>query len=125
MKMRKKELKKQIKRLNEKLGGLQTNSLNNDIIGKICIIRTYSAGVWYGEILEKTHNECRVGNARRMHYWKNKDNGISLSNISINGIHNDSKIQPSVKNVWLQQIELIPCTKEAVATFDNQPPYER
>ena len=101
------------------------NSLNNDIIGRKCIIRTFSAGVWYGTVLEKTSTECVIGEARRMYYWKNKDKGITLSNISISGIHSDSKIQPPVEKVWLQQIELIPCTEECIETFDKQPNYER
>jgi hypothetical protein len=117
----------QIKEINSILGTTLSNekSLNNDIIGRKCIVRTYSAGVWYGTILEKTSTECVVGNARRMYYWKNIDKGITLSNVAISGIHSNSKIQPPVEKVWLQQIELIPCTEEAIATFDRQPPYER
>ena len=38
----------------------------NSMIGKKCIVRTYSAGVWFGEIAQKSGNEVIVKNARRM-----------------------------------------------------------
>lgn len=41
----------------------------NGMIGKKCIVRTYSAGVWFGEIAEKSGNEVIVKNARRMWRW--------------------------------------------------------
>lgn len=39
------------------------------MIGKKCIVRTYSAGVWFGEISKKSGNEVIVKNARRMWQW--------------------------------------------------------
>jgi len=99
------------------------NSLNNDIIGRKCIIRTYSAGVWFGTVLEKTKNECVIGDARRMYKWVTTDKGITLSEVSLTGVTNESKIQAPVSKVWLQQIELIPCTDIAIKSLESKANY--
>jgi len=99
------------------------DSLNNDIIGKKCIIRTYSAGVWFGEVLEKTKDECVIGKARRLYYWKTIK-GISLSEVSLYGLDDSSKVQAPVNKVWLQQIELIPCEEVAIKSIEALENYE-
>ena len=37
-----------------------------DIIGKICMVRTYSAGVFLGEVVSRTGKEVYLKNARRI-----------------------------------------------------------
>ena len=46
----------------------QPTSLNS-MVGKKCIVRTHSAGVWFGEIAEKSGNEVILKDARRMWRW--------------------------------------------------------
>lgn len=91
----------------------------NAMIGKKCIIRTYSAGVWFGEIEQKSGNEVIVKNARRMwQWWAAKS--ISLSGVAVYGINQDrSKIAPAVASVWLEAIELIPCTDVAIDSIEG------
>ena len=57
----------------------------NSMIGKIVIVRTYSAGCWFGELSEKDGNEVILKNARRMWYW-HAANSISLSACALFGI---------------------------------------
>ena len=98
----------------------QAPSLNN-MIGKKCVVRTYSAGVWFGEIAEKSGNEVIVKNARRMWKWWAAE-GISLSAVALHGIkHNGSKIVEAVPAVWLEAIELIPASDKAVASIEGAP----
>ena len=83
------------------------------MIGKMVIIRTYSAGVWFGELAEKSGNEVILINARRMWRWFAAES-ISISAVAMNGIdRSKSKIVEPVNSVWLEAIEIIPCTKEA------------
>lgn len=90
----------------------------NFAIGKKCIIRTYSAGVWFGEIIEKSGNEVIVKNARRLWRWKTKES-ISLSAVAKTGVDADGcKFAPVVDSVWLEAIELIPCTIEAIKSIE-------
>lgn len=91
----------------------------NSMIGKKCIIRTYSAGVWFGEIQQKSGNEVIVKNARRMwQWWAAKS--ISLSGVAVHGISQDkSKICPAVPTIWLEAIEIIPCADVAIASIEG------
>lgn len=98
----------------------QQSGLNN-MIGKKCIVRTYSAGVWFGEIAEKAGNEVIVKNARRMWKWWAAE-GISLSSVSLHGIKRDqSKIVEAVPAVWVEAIELIPASDKAIDSIEGAP----
>jgi hypothetical protein len=93
-------------------GGLKS------MIGTKAIIRTYSAGVWFGTVSEKSGNEVILANARRLWRWKAKQ-GISLSSVALYGIdESGSRIEPLV-TVWLEAIEILPCTKEAAASIEG------
>ena len=85
----------------------------NYAIGKVVIIRTYSAGVWCGTLTQKAGNEVVLCDARRMWRWWAAES-ISLSGVANFGILRDkSKIAPKVDGVWLEAIEIIPVTKLA------------
>lgn len=91
----------------------------NDMIGEKCIVRTYSAGVWFGEIEQKAGNEVIVKNARRLWQWKAAQS-ISLSAVAVYGVDpGGCKFAPEVRTVWLEAIELIPCTAAAVASING------
>lgn len=82
-------------------------------VGKMVIIRTYTAGVWFGTLAQKAGNEVILENARRMWRWHAKD-GICLSACATNGIERDrSRISAPIDSIWLEAIEIIPCTDAA------------
>ena len=98
----------------------QQSSLNS-MVGKKCVIRTYSAGVWFGEVAEKSGNEVIVKNARRMWKWWAEE-GISLSSVALHGVKQDqSKIVEPVPAVWLEAIELTPASDKAIASIEGAP----
>lgn len=94
------------------------------LVGKKCIIRTFSAGVHYGELAEKDGKEVILKNARRLWYWKTTNKGISLSEVANSGVAKDSKICAPVDTIWLEAIEIIPCTKEAIKNIEGQDEYK-
>lgn len=95
-------------------GQPQSASLNS-MIGKQVIIRTYSAGVWFGTLSEKSGNEVIISNARRMWRWFSAES-ISLSAVALHGIKEDkSLIAEAVPQVWLEAIEIIPCSTKSAA----------
>ena len=99
----------------------QQQSGLNSMVGKKCIVRTYSAGVWFGEISEKSGKEVIIKNARRMWQWW-ADEGISLSAVALHGIkHDKSKIAEAVPAVWLEAIELIPASVKAANSIEGTP----
>ena len=96
----------------------------NQMIGKKVIIRTYSAGCWFGTLEEKAKNEVILADARRMFRWK-AVKGISLSACSLYGVDDSySKIVEPVDSVWLEAIEIIPCTPESIKTLEGAPHVE-
>ncbi|HET8689379.1 MAG TPA: hypothetical protein VFM18_22440 [Methanosarcina sp.] len=93
----------------------------NSMIGKKVIIRTYSAGVWFGLLVQKDGNEVILENARRMYQWWCK-NGISLSAVALYGLNiPKSKIIEAVPNVWLEAIEIIPCSDVSIKDLEEAP----
>ena len=85
--------------------------------GQEVIIRTYSAGVWFGRLKEKAGNEVILTEARRMWRWWAKKS-ISLSGVALYGIkQEDSRIAGAVDSVWLQAIEIIPISGKAAESI--------
>lgn len=106
------------KKLSAMFSNTGTSTLNA-MVGKKCIIRTQSAGVWFGEISEKECAEVIVKNARRLWYWKAAE-GISLSAVAVHGIDAKvSKLAPKVGAVWLEAIELIPASNDSISSIEG------
>lgn len=94
-------------------------SLDTFAIGKKVIIRTYSAGVWFGTLDQKSGNEVILKDARRMWRWWAAE-GISLSAVAVHGVkHKESRIAGAVENVWLEAIEILPVTETAEKSIEG------
>lgn len=107
------------------LKGEPQQQQQSEYIGMVCIIRTYSAGVWYGQIVSKNGEIVVLNNARRLWRWKAKKS-ISLSAVAKYGIdQNESKIAPAVNGVELTRIEILPVSVEAKRTLDGAPEAEQ
>lgn len=95
----------------------EAKGINDFAIGKEVIIRTYSAGVWFGVLKQKAGNEVILTKARRMYKWWAKES-ISLSGVARHGIkQEDSKICGELDSVWLEAIEIIPVTGNAAESI--------
>ena len=83
---------------------------------KYYIVRTYSAGVWFGQIKSLNGTVCILKNARRLWYWSG---AASLSQMAVEGVKRpgDCKFTVTItdgEGVYLPQaIEVLPCTKIA------------
>ena len=108
-------MKVTLKEIVELLGMKNTaaeSGLNSFAIGQEVIIRTNSAGVWFGRLKQKAGDEVILTEARRMWRWWAKES-ISLSGVALHGIkQEDSRIAGAVDSVWLQAIEIIPVSGE-------------
>ena len=97
------------------------NKLQHPMIGKKVIIRTYSAGVWFAILEQKEKNEVILKDARRMYQWFCKES-ISLSAVAIYGINQDkSRICVAVPSIWLEAIEILPCSDESINSLETAP----
>lgn len=84
-----------------------------EIIDDYYIVRTYSAGVFAGNIVKRDGQEVEMSNARRLWYW---DGAASLSQLALEGVKSPSNCKfPAAlpKVILTQAIEIIPCTEEA------------
>ena len=112
-------MKVTLKELAELLGMKNTAAESglNIFVGQEVIIRTYSAGVWFGRLKEKSGNEVILTEARRMWRWWAKES-ISLSGVALHGIKQEkSRIAGAVDSVWLQAIEIIPISGKAAESI--------
>jgi hypothetical protein len=85
------------------------------------IVRTYSAGVFFGIITSRKGQEVVMKDARRIWYWKG---AASLSQMAIDGVKypNECKFPEAVPEITLfQAIEIIPCSANAVKSIKGVP----
>ena len=111
----------QIKEIGVLLGNTNTVTTVkvHPMIGKKVIIRTYSAGVWFGKLIQKDDDEVILEDARRMYQWWCKES-ISLSAVAVYGINQDkSRICVPVDRIWLKAIEILPCKDIAVKSIEE------
>jgi hypothetical protein len=87
------------------------------MIGKYCIVRTYSAGVFAGILQSLDGKVGTVTAARRLWYW---DGAASLSQLATDGTSKpeNCKFPCEVAEVLLTEIiEVIPCTDKAIESI--------
>lgn len=105
------------KNRNNQAGGLNT------FVGKKVIIRTYSAGVFFGKLEEKADKEVILSSARRLWYWKTANDGVSLSDLAAGGVSEETKVCEPV-DIWLEAIEIIPCSDNCIKSIESKPIYK-
>ena len=95
------------------------------MLGKICVVRTYSAGVFFGLLAERDGKEAIVKNARRLWYW---DGAASLSQLANEGVKKPKscKFPAPVSEVLLTEvIEIIPATEAAIESIAAVPEWKQ
>lgn len=87
-------------------------SMTDGVIGKFVIIRTRSAGVHTGILLQHEGTNVRLHNARRIWQWGGAN---TINEIAIRGVDlKASKISEPVEEIILMEtIEIIPVTQMA------------
>lgn len=81
------------------------------------IVRTYSAGVFAGELEYRNGKEVVLKNARRLWYW---DGAASLSELAVRGVSKPDrcKFPVAVPEITLTEaIEIIECTDAAKSSI--------
>lgn len=106
------KLKELIKLLNV-IDSIKDKDSTSSEIGKYVIVRTYSAGVFAGELESRNGQEVVLKNARRLWRWAG---AASLSQLAMEGTKNPSecKFPCEVDRVeLLQAIEILYVTEKA------------
>ena len=95
----------------------QEYTKTHPMLGKFCVIRTYSGGVHIGKITyinPATSMEVMLEDSLRL--WKWERGGLSLSAVANNGIKG-GRIEKTGEVYLTNAIEMIPVTKKARSTF--------
>ena len=85
------------------------------------IVRTYSAGVFAGELVKRDGKEVTLANARRLWYWAG---AASLSQMAMDGTSKprDCKFPCEVSEVLLTEaIEILQVSNKARASIKEVP----
>lgn len=96
-------------------------------IGKKCIVRSYGAGVFFGEVREVTGDanglNVRLGNARKIWYWHG---AAAVEQLSQDGCDDGSKITVTVPDlVVANAVQIIPCADMAVKNIEAKKEWRR
>ena len=95
------------------------------MIGKYCMVRTYSAGVFAGTLKSREGKEAVLSEARRIWYW---DGAASLSQLATEGTSKpqNCKFTCPVEEVLLTEvIEIIPITDSAAKSIAEVPVWKK
>ncbi len=92
---------------------------------KYVIVRTYSAGVFAGELKERNGREVILLNARRIWYW---EGAATLSQLAMEGTKKPDKCKfpcPVDAVLLLEAIEIILCTAAAKKSIQEVPIWQK
>lgn len=87
-----------------------------DVIGKICIVRSYGAGVYYGTVTAIDGSTVAAENVRNIWSWEGAN---CLSQIANDGIRNGKISQVVNSMVIFNVCQIIPMTDEAIRNLNN------
>ena len=93
-----------------------TEKQHHPMLGRRCLVRTYSAGVHIGDVEYVDGMECKLENALRL--WKWEGGGLSLSAIANNGVMK-GRLNRTGEVYLTNCIEFIPTTSEAEETYEK------
>ena len=102
-----------LKDLKELINPVQSQP-NHPMIGRRCLIRTYSAGVHIGDVISVNGTEVLLNNALRL--WKWEGGGLSLSAVANNGI-NRGRLNKTGEIMLTNAIEFIPTSNKAELSY--------
>ena len=89
------------------------------------IVRTYSAGVFYGVVDKRKGQEAVMRNARRLWYW---DGAATLSQLAMEGTKAPQKCKfpcPVSRVELIQVIEILDTTEAARKSIEAVPVWAR
>lgn len=99
--------------------GIQESKQPHPMLGRRCLIRTYSAGVHIGDVSwinPENSMEVKLSNSLRL--WKWEGGGLSLSALANDGIKG-GRLNRTGEVYLTNVIEFIPTTQNAEKTYEK------
>lgn len=91
------------------------------MIGRYCMVRTYSAGVFAGTLKSREGKEAVLTDARRIWYWSG---AASISQLATDGTSDPKNCKfpcPVAEVLLTEVIEIIPITEAAAKSIARVP----
>lgn len=89
------------------------------------IVRADRAGVFFGEIAERTEKEVLMQNVRKLWYW---DGACAVEQLAMDGTTRPDRCQFTVvvpEMAIANPIQIIPCTKKAAKILAEVPEWKK
>ena len=102
--------------MNELTDTQETSSFKNPMVGRRCLIRTYSAGVHIGDVVSVSDDGMQVHLNDSLRLWKWEGGGLSLSSVANDGIKG-GRLNKTGEVFLTNAIEFIPTTEKAEKTY--------
>ena len=96
-----------------------------ELIGRYCMVRTTSAGVFAGTVASRDGKEVVLTEARRIWYW---EGAASLSQLATDGTRTPRKCKfpaPVAEVLLTEAIEIIPITDKARESIASVPEWRK
>lgn len=88
------------------------------LIGKICVLRSNMAGVFFGEVSHIEGSQVLIKNARKIYRWNGAN---TVEDISQTGVLETSRVTVQVETILIEKFEqIIPCTEFAIKNLNAQ-----
>lgn len=102
---------KQIREIQSLSSGNSTG-LSGFAVGKHCIFRTYSAGVFFGILKSREGKEAVIQECRRIWSWTG---AFTLSKIALDGVESAKLSVSEPEKLVTEVIEVIPASEKCTA----------
>lgn len=86
---------------------------------KYFIVRANRAGVFFGQIKERSNNEVTMTNVRKLFYW---DGACAVEELATNGTKRPNNCKFTIEipeMVIAEPIQIIPCTEKAIESING------
>lgn len=102
---------------------MEVKEIYKDCINKVCIVRSYDAGVYYGTVTHIEDETVRVENVRNIWRWSGAN---CLSDIATKGIDKggDTRISVVVPSMILNRVcQILPVSDKALDNLNSYKPW--
>jgi len=99
--------------------------LKDICIGKKCVVRCDTAGVYFGEVISKTETNIVMKNVRKLWHW---DGACAVEELAVNGVSNPDACKFTVVVALIElsrYSEALPCTPKSIKSLSEVPEWKR
>jgi hypothetical protein len=87
------------------------------------IVRTDRAGVFFGQIKEKSKDSVVMTDVRKIYYW---DGACAVEQIAVDGVNDSSNLTITITEMEIADpIQIIPCSEKAFKNLKEKKEWKK